>query len=553
MEFDIVDNIVTMYLRTSTRRNRDGSTVSYLQIAENVWDPVERRSKARVVCSLGRVDGKAKKRLRQLSASIRRHVSFEDLASLEPGWQFVDSWEYGAFYVLSIFWERLGIRMLIEELAKGEERRVPLERAIFAMVANRCLAPLSKLCCYESWLAEDVYFPEGKEIGLHHLYRAMDFLGKYKKSVEEQLYWHLSDLLSMDVDLIFYDTTSVYFEVDEEDEGGLRRRGYSRDCRGDKPQVVVGMAVTRDGFPVKSWVFPGNKTDVTTIEKVKGDLRGWRLNRCLFVADAGMMSEENLGIISRGGMRYVVCAPCRKGTEVVEEVLSRPGRFREARENLRVKEVWVGSGERRRRYVVCFNPREAERQKKHREVVLAELREELASLARGKGGHPKRTCELVASRRYGPYLKKLKSGALRLDKRAIRERARRDGLWVIRTNDEGLTPEDLALAYKQLMRVEDAWKTMKSGLRIRPVFHRSPRRIEAHVFLCVLALLLERVIEKASGESWRRIRRKLGVIKVGQLLTPHGTLFQTSPVSHEARNILQKLKIQPPPTVLGAK
>lgn len=550
------EHIVTMYLRTSTRKNRDGSTVSYLQIAENVWDPVQKRSKARVVCSLGRVDGKAQDRLRQLAASMRRHVSFEALAALEPGWRFVDSWEHGPFHVLDCLWERLGIRKLIEDAIRDEERRVDFERAVFAMVANRCLAPASKLCCYESWMAEDVYFPEGSEIGLHHLYRAMDLLGRHKEAIEERLYWQLADLLSMDVDLIFYDTTSVYFEIDEEDEGeaALRRRGYSKDGRGDRPQIVVGMAVTRDGLPVRSWVFPGNTADVTTIERVKDDLRGWRLNRCLFVADAGMVSEESLHVIAGGGMHYVVAMACRRGTEVVDEVLSRPGRFREVAQNLRVKEVWAGSGERRRRYVVCFNPLEARRQRKHRERVLAELEEELASLGRGRGGrHPKRACELMASRRYGPYLRKLKSGALRLDKRATHERERRDGLWVIRTNDEGLSPEDLALAYKQLMRVEEAWKTMKSGLRIRPMFHRCPGRIEAHVFLCVLALLLERVAEKRCGESWRSIRRKLGAIKVGQLLTPNGTIFQTSPAGPETRNILRKLEIDPPPDVLTVK
>ena len=543
-----------MYLRTSTRKNRDGSTVSYLQLAENVWDPERKRSKARVVCSLGRADGKAQDRLRQLAASIRRHVSFEAIAALEPGWRFVNGWEHGPFHVLGALWERLGLRALIADAVRDEDRRIDFERAVFAMVANRCLAPASKLCCYESWLAEDVYFPEGEEVGLHHLYRAMDLLGRHKESIEEQLYWHLADLLSMDVDLIFYDTTSVYFEIDDEDEGegSLRRRGYSKDGRGDRPQIVVGMAVTRDGLPVRSWVFAGNTADVTTIERVKDDLRGWRLNRCLFVADAGMVSEESLHVIAGGGMHYVVAAPCRRGTEVAQEVLSRPGRFRDVAQNLRIKEVWVGGGERRRRYVVCFNPLEAKRQREHRERVLAELEEELSSLGRGRNGpHPKRACELMASRRYGPYLRKLKGGMLRVDKGAIRERARRDGLWVIRTNDEELSAEDLALAYKQLMRVEETWKTMKSGLRIRPMFHRSPGRIEAHVFLCVLALLLERVAEQQCGESWRSIRRKLGSIKVGQLLTPNGTICQTSPAGADARNVLKKLKIESPPEVLA--
>jgi len=547
--------LVIMYLRASSRKNRDGTTVTYLQIAENRWNAEKKRSEAKIICTLGRADGRAEERLRQLAASIRRHASFDTIAQLEPGWQFVDSWEHGHFHLIAALWERLGIQRVLEKALRGEDRRVPFEQAIFAMVANRCLAPASKLFCYESWLREDVYFPEGERIELHHLYRAMDFLARHKEEIEEELYWQVADLLNLDVDLIFYDTTSLYFECDEEDRGedALRLRGHSKDGRADAPQVVVGLAVTRDGVPVKSWVFPGNTQDVTTIERVKEDLRGWRLNRCLWVTDAGMASEENLRILAGGGGHYVVAMPCKKGGEVVTEVLSRPGRFRVVRENLQVKEVWVGRGERRRRYVVCYNPQEAERQRAHREELLAELGAELAAMEKREDEHPKRACHLLASRRYGRYLRKLKDGRLRLNKAAIKEAGRRDRLWVIRTNDESLSSEDLALAYKQLVRVEEAWRTMKSGLEIRPVFHRTPERIRAHIFLCVLALLVERVIENACEGSWMKIREELRKIKVGQLLTPNGTLYQRSPVSQAGRNILRKLKVKPPPEILGAE
>ena len=531
-----------MYLRKVSRKNTDGSDVTYLQIAENTWDSQKKRSQVRVVCTLGRADTHGIDRLKQLVQSIRRQ-SPEYTAEVE-GWKFQNSWEHGGLYVIGKLWEELGIRELMEKAAREEERTTPLERAVFIMVANRCLAPRSKLSCYERWLAEDIYFPEGAGIDLHHLYRAMDFVAAHKTAIEEQLYWRVADLLSMDVDLIFYDTTSIYFEVDQEDEG-VRRRGYSKDHRSDTPQVVVGMAVTRDGYPVKSWVFPGNRTDVTTIEEVKEDLRGWRLNRCIFVSDAGMVSEENLALLRRGGGRYIVAMPCRKGTEVVKEVLSRPGRYEEVRENLKVKEVWVGD----RRYVVCFNPLEAERQKKHREEVLRELEEVLRSLT----NHPKRACQLLSSRRYGGYLRTLKNGELRLSKEAIREKEKRDGLWVIHTNDHELSAEDLALAYKQLIRVEEAWKTMKSTIEIRPVFHRTEQRIKAHVFLCVLALLMERVAERACGLTWPKIREELCSIKVAQLLAPQGTVYQTTSGSQEARNLLGKLKIKTLPEVLGVQ
>jgi len=213
------------------------------------------------------------------------------------------------------------------------------------------------------------------------------------------------------VEVIFYDTTSLHFEIDDEDvgdkEGNVRgrqaagkkssaaprQRGHSKNGSSDVSQIVVGMAVTRDGCPVRHWVFPGNTVDVTTVARVKEDLRGWQLTRCLFVGDAGMVSQANLQTLSRGGGKYLLAMPMRRGDEVTEAVLSRPGRYRTVAENLAVKEVIVGEGERRRRYAVCFNPQEAMRQKSHREDLLNELEAELASLSDlAKVDHTKRVC-----------------------------------------------------------------------------------------------------------------------------------------------------------------
>jgi len=212
--------------------------------------------------------------------------------------------------------------------------------------------------------------------------------------------------------------------------------------------------------------------------------------------------------------------------------------------------VWVGEGERRRRrYVICRNPLEAKRQSEHREEVLQQLEAQLATL----NGHPRRACRLIASRRYGKYLRKLKSGELRIDRAAVKALAKRDGLWVIRTNDETLSAEDLALAYKQLMRVEEAWRTMKSGLDLRPVYHRTPERIRAHVYLCVLGLLIERVAEKATGQTQRNIRNTLRTQKIGQLFTPNGRVFQTSNPSTDVCNMYRLLQIDSPKQILSVE
>jgi Transposase DDE domain len=282
------------------------------------------------------------------------------------------------------------------------------------------------------------------------------------------------------VELIFYDTTSLHFEIDEMDQGhdeeGLvegslaagaktyqapRKRGMAKNGRSDAPQIVIGLAVTRDGLPVRHWVFPGNTVDVTTVAPVKADLKGWKLSRCVFVGDAGMVSQDNLKTLAESGGNYILWMPIRRGDEVTTAVLQRPGRFQQVAENLRVKEGVAGEGERRRRDVVCPNPQKEKRQRAHRRQVLDELEAELASFKEVRGESPsKRVCQLRASRRYGRYLRLTPGGLLRIDAAKRRAAEQLDGKFVVHRNDDSLTPADLALGYKQLQRVEEAWRSL---------------------------------------------------------------------------------------------
>ena len=543
-----------MYLRQSTQKRADGSTLRHLQIAENVWDPDKKRSRVRILYNCGRADDpKATERLRRLARSILKRCSPEELIAADSTLTVADAWPYGDLYALQRLWERAGLPELIAEQAGSTPLEFSVERALFAMVAHRACAPSSKLHCHEQWLAEDVRIRGCGELKLHHLYRAMDFLHAHKAALEEGLYYRVADLLNLDVELVFYDTTSLHFEIADEDAeaGGapLRKRGHSKNGRGDAPQVLVGLAVTREGFPVRHWVFPGNTVDVSTVAKVKRDLKGWRLNRCVFVGDAGMVSAENLKALARGGGRYIVCMPVHRGGEA-DEVIGRRGRYREVAENLHVKEVVVGEGERRRRYAVCFNPREAERQRRHRAKVLADLEAELASLRPSDSGHRKRACELRASRRYGRYVRLTKTGLLRIDRAKVKAAERLDGKFVVHSNDDTLQAEDMALGYKQLQRVEQAWRRLKSGLKLRPVYHRAERRIRAHIALSVIALLLERMAEYACGDTWRNIRDDLKRIKLVQLSGPNGALWQVTEPRKDASKRLKSLRIPPPPPIL---
>jgi transposase len=428
------------------------------------------------------------------------------------------------------------------------------------MTANRALQPYSKLYCHEQWLKEEVFLPEGQDLALHQLYRAMDHLLVHQEKIEKAVFFKMADLMNADVDLIFYDTTNIHFEVDEEDEAGskgpdgkvrgpLRKRGHAKNKRYDAPLVSIGLAVTREGLRVRSWVFPGNTTDVTTVARVKADLKGWKLGRCVFVGDAGMNSEENRRTLALGAGKYILATKMRGGDEVTKQVMTRAGRYAPVADNLRVKEVFVGEGERRTRYVVCHNPLEEARQKQHREKLLELLKAELSTLrppAKGKK-HSKRTCHLLASERFGRYLRQTTRGVLRIDRAAIKKDQRYDGKWVVTSNDDSLTPEDLALGYKQLMRVEECWRTMKSGLRMRPVYHWAPHRIEAHVKLCVLGLLLERIAEIRAKDTWRNLVAKLDTVKVVEYTRGMVRVRQTTELRADVLSLLKTLGVPLPP------
>ena len=560
-----------MYLRQSKQRRADGTVVSYLQLAENVWDPERRRSETRVVHNCGRADDPAvTERLRKLAASILRRCSAEDIAASSGGdLRLVCAWPYGEVYVLDALWQRLGIDQVIRKQAQSRRLGFDVERALFAMVANRACAPCSKLYCWEQWLKEEVHIQGTQGLSLQHLYRAMDFLEANKEPIEREIFHRVADLLNLDVEVLFYDTTSLHFEIDQPDLGAgeddivhgsqaagrkaykaPRKRGLSKNGRGDAPQIVVGLAVTREGFPVRHWVFPGNTVDVSTVAQVKRDLRDWQLTRCLFVGDAGMVSAANFKALAAGGGKYLMCMPLRRGDKLTEQVLARAGRYRTITQRLQIKEVVIGDGQRRLRYVLCFNPEEATRQQRHRQYLLKEIEAELAAMGdAAQDVQSKRVAALRSSSRYGKYLRLCDKG-LELDAKASKAAEHYDGKFIVHGNDDTLSAEDMALGYKQLMRVEQAWRDMKSTLDMRPVFHWAPHRIHAHVAITVLSLLLQRTVEHACADTWRNVGDRLRRIQLAQLSSPNGTVWQVTEPTPEAAKCLKTLQIKPPPPIL---
>jgi Transposase DDE domain len=558
-----------MYLRITERRNKDGSTATYYALAENTWDAEAKRSETKVIHSFGRADRLDREVLKRLVRSINRVLEADDTGACaaptaRPDIEIDRVHEWGIALAARHLWEDLGIAAAIRRRVEQAGLSAPHEPALFAMAAQRLDVPGSKLACAERWLPDRTWLPDATGLKIDQLYRALDFLAVWADEIEREVFLRAADLFRLDVDLIFYDTTTAYFEIDEADEqedlwagrlfAPLRRRGHNKEGRDNQPQVIIALAVTRDGMPVRSWVLPGDTADVATVARIKDDLRAWRLGRCVFVGDAGMYSADNLAALSRGLGRYILAVPMRKVKEVADEVLKRPGRYKPVADNLQVKEVWVGAGERRRRYVLCLNLEEAERQRRHREAVLAELEAELALLAERDDDHPKAACTLMASRRYGRYLSPDWRGRPKLDAAKVKAAAAFDGKFVITSNDDSLSAADLALGYKGGWIIESCFRRMKqTGLEVRPMFHWSPRRITAHVKLCILALQVQRAAEIRCALPWARITDELAAPKVVQYRIEERTIVQRTKIADGLAGILKKLGISTPKQLLAVR
>ncbi|AZR73342.1 hypothetical protein BBF96_08080 [Anoxybacter fermentans] len=311
--------------------------------------------------------------------------------------------------------------------------------------------------------------------------------------------------------------------------------------------MVVGLAVTRDGIPIKSWVWPGNNSDMSVIQEVKDDLIGWKLGRVISVMDCGFASGENKRYLQRAGGHYIMGEKLRSSKKEVKEALARSGRYQKIKDNLEIKEIIVGDGEARKRYVLAYNPLEAKRQKEQREQIIKEIESQLKSLRQLSGkAHTKAMCNLRSHPTYGKYIRQLKGGRLKLNRMKVREEEKYDGKYLITTSDDTLSAEDVALGYKQLVEIEDSFRKLKNDLEIRPVYHRLEERIRAHVLLSWLALLLVRVAENATKMTWRNLRYELDKIKIGKFIFNSGEVYQCTELTKEQLKILEMMGIKKP-------
>lgn len=550
-----------MYLRTISRRNKDGSSVRYLQLAHNQRDPATGQTRATVLYSFGREDQLDRDALVRLARSLTRlEEPIETLVrGAAPDLSFVDSRPLGGAWVLDQLWRRLRIDVTMRTLLDGRRLDSQMERVLFALVAKRALEPLSKLAGTR-WVRERVAIDGLPDVDDDTCYRAMDWLLTIEEQLATAVYWSVADLLDLEVDLLFFDTTSTYFESDGDDGAdeagekvvGFRTFGHSKDSRPDLPQVVIGMAVTRTGIPIRVWTWPGNTNDQELIRQVKDDLAAWKLGRVVWVADRGFASAENRRYLQRTGGHYILGEKLRGDSKEAAAALARPGRYHTVAGNLRVKEVVIDDGTMRDRFVVCHNPEQAERDRAVRGAMVRQLERIIADTdALPAPEREERACWLHEKPALRKWLRITAGGRLRIDQAKLRDDERFDGKFLLRTSDPTLSAEDVALGYKQLLEVERGWRDMKSTLDLRPVFHRKEERIRSHVLLCWLALLLIRVAEIGAGDSWRNLRHELDRMHVGTFKGPAGRVRQRTEITAGQRRILAALDVAEPPRFLG--
>jgi len=575
-----------MYLRRIERKNKDGSVVRYVQLAHNEWDPVKKQSRAKVMHSFGREDQLDSDALARLAGSINRYLGLEvhedgdGVGTAGSGLRPVASRPVGGGWLLEGIWRQLQIDRTLKTLLKGRRLDAGAERVLFMLVANRALAPedhKSKLASL-TWL-KSVQLPGVGDLGddPNVCYRAMDWLLEIEDELAEQVYWAVADLLDLEVDLLLFDTTSTYWETDRADpapgegEGptaeqvlpddndgdgdartaGFRTYGRSKDHRPDLPQVVVGMAVTRSGIPIRVWSWPGDTGDSPLIRQVKDDLKAWKLGRVVWVADRGFTSAANRRYLQRGGGHYIMGEKLRHGSKDAQAALKRQGRYKTVADNLQVKEVVLDDGTMRDRFIICRNPEEADRDATIRTQIVERLEQAIA----GSDDLPERKrAELAGALKtrpaYNRFLRVTKSGLLRIDRAAITADAKLDGKFLLRTSDPTLSAEDVALGYKQLLQVERGWRDLKLYLDLRPVHHRLEERIRAHVLLCWLALLVTRIAENATGDTWRNLRRDLQQLAAIETTGPDGRLIETIQPTGRQQAIFDACNLPAPPRFL---
>jgi hypothetical protein len=530
-----------MFIREVVTGKKTGQPVRYAQIVEAYRDPASGKPRHRVLIPLGRVDRLDTDRIQRLVTALTRYL---DTGAVPAGGRLGEVREFGLPYIVDALWSRLGLPAFFARQLRARKFALPVERALFAMVAHRLADPGSKRAC-AAWLELDAWIPGARGLPLQQLYRAMDFLDEYHEDLERALYQHRRTQFER-ANMVYFDTTSTYFDGDEtsasDETFGLRQYGYSRDLRPDRRQIVVGLATDQNGLPIVSEVFSGDTTDTLTVAPMLARLKDLGLTKVVWVTDRGMASAVNLSAVRAAGLHYIMGARLRAVEDLRAVIASDNAPYVAGPQGLRLKEVHHGE----RRYIVCFLPQSAARDLAMRAAAIARLEPMLTRVNEGSAD----ACAITQHGWYSRLTTRDADGRFSLDKAKLDREAACDGTFVLEVSDETFPAADAALAYKNLLKVESCFDAIKNTLDIRPVYHRLDRRIRAHVTLCMIALLLDRVIELETGLPFEQVRKLFARLRAAQLVIEETTTWETTTLSPEVRKILTALRLDPPPRVL---
>jgi transposase len=538
-------------------RVKKSGRYQYLQIVEN--SKIEGRVKQRVIATVGRMDQLHERgRVETLIKSLSRYSEKALLILSGQSDPDAATTKIGPALIFERLWGNTGIKEALRRLLHCRKFEFDVERAIFLTVLHRLMTSGSDRFC-DRW-RRDFAIRGTEEIELHHLYRAMAFLGEELKDqagasklaprcikdlVEEDMFQKWRNLFT-GLELVFFDTTSIYFEG----EGGetLGQRGFSKDHRPDLKQMVVGVVINDEGRPICCEMWPGNTADVTSLVPISKHMRErFGIERFCIVADRGMISAGNLDHLEEKGIPYIIGTRMRKDKEVRQEVLTRGGRYRQVHpigsdakdpSPLKVKEVQHMG----RRYIICLNERQAAKDQASREAIIEALKEKIANGPKG----------LVGNKGYRRYVRIEKESAS-IDFEKVKEEARYDGKYILRTNTD-LAAEKVALKYKELWQVERVFRDVKSMLETRPVFHQRDDTIRGHVFCSFLALVLrkelERKLEKAGHVfEWSQIKQDLEALQETHIEENGSCMAIRSRAEGVCGKVFQAVGMAMPPTI----
>ena len=507
----------------------------YLQLVQNHREGTHVRQQ--VLCTLGRLD--------QLTESGAIDSLLHSLARFSQHCQIREDFQSGRLearhihqigpdLVFGRLWRESGIAQVLAQLLKDRNFEFPVERAVYLTVLHRLFASGSDRAA--AYWQRDIHLPGSESLQLHHLYRAMRWLGEIKDQVEEGLYQRHRDLFSQ-LSLTFFDTTSLYFEG----AGGesLGQYGNSKDHRPDLKQMVMGAVLTGEGRPVCCELWPGNQADSKALLPVVDRLKQrFGLQRVCWVADRGMISQQTIEGLEKRKLEYILGARMRRQQEVREEVLGRGGRYQEVEANLRVKEIWVGE----RRYIVCHNPQEALKEAADRQAILESLQDKL------KHGRQ----QLIGNSGYRKYLR-VEKEAFSLDMEKVEVESRFDGKYVLRTNTH-LPASEVAIQYKRLLLVEQFFRATKSMLDSRPIYHQWDATIKGHIFCSYLALLLyheleQRLLRQGGHLEWEVIKQDLESLAEVEVRDGQEWYLLRTALQGVTGKVLQAVAVAVPPSV----